>query len=179
MSLNCFLTSTACFLENVGYLRLSAFYSSENSSQGKFVQKIARMVLGIFATLIVYDLISSYLPFKIKIVMQGSCLILITCLALSLLLKRIEKFMIQPENTPPLKKKVDEEIDENAKKVVEKVDIPIFDVLDDKISPEKTIRDFLIEETPIKKNKKGVVQVRRNLFADFERVAVQDGLKNG
>lgn len=107
MQLNDSLTSMQSFFEMIGYLRLSTLFSSQNQSTGQIIQKTARVVMLGFSMLSVYDYASNDLPFKAKILVNGTLFFVITCLGLSLLLKIILKPSIQSEELPQLEKKAE------------------------------------------------------------------------
>ena len=90
-------SSIQSFLETVGYLRFSAFYSPQYASQGAIVQKVARAAVSGFVILSLYDFTSNALPFKAKVIVHGTLALVITCLGLSLLFKRLQKTSIHPE----------------------------------------------------------------------------------
>jgi hypothetical protein len=98
-------------LEDLGCLRLSAFYPDEKSSQGQMIQAIARVVLGIFMILCVYDFRSQSLSFQIRSVVRGTLGLLVCCLGLSVLLKSYSKSSYPPKEVSlsPIAKQSKEE----------------------------------------------------------------------
>lgn len=81
------LVSTQFFLENLGYCRLSAFYSDANHERGILVEMVGRLAVAILAAVSCYDLATKNLPFAAKIIVQGTLLTIITSFCLSLVLR--------------------------------------------------------------------------------------------
>lgn len=95
------LTSTACFLEDLGYLRFSRFFSL-HSTQGELLQKVARVVGGVFVGLAIYDLIFHALSFKIRCLIYGTLATVISCIGISSILKRLQGPSSSPEYLPSI-----------------------------------------------------------------------------
>jgi hypothetical protein len=84
------------YAENLGYLRLSAFDVKGSSIWAKCSEKVARFVVGIFAMLAIYDLVSPILPSKIRITVRGCLAIPTVCLTLNFLLKNLQQRIDSP-----------------------------------------------------------------------------------
>lgn len=153
-----FMTSTKNFLENVGWMRLSHFYSSNNHSKGETVQKVARAVVGLFMILSAYDFMFGFMSKKVKFIVHGSLGVLIACLGLSLLLKKMQKILNRFKNINTIDTKK-QKFNLNS----EDLDELIFEEESEFSSPQK---DFEEEIKPIK----------RKLLPEFERIAEEEGL---
>ena len=99
------------------------------------LKKVARVVLGGFAMLSLYDLISDFLPFKGKVIVHGTLVFVVTCLVLSQLLKRFQKDSIHPHSRlspeSPLSNFRGHPLDESPFSNVRRGLLPAFEAADE------------------------------------------------
>ena len=112
------LTSAQFYLDTIGHCRWP-FFSLQNADYESVVDMTARAVIGSFAVLSVYDLVTKKLPFAVKVLVHGAMLSIIASLCLSLLLKKLLPAAEKKEEDEVLpkervvEKKVEEEVDED------------------------------------------------------------------
>lgn len=174
MQLDYYLARTQNVLENLGYWRFSAFYSAP-LVQKEQIQKVSRLIVSIFAMISAYDLMFPTLNFTAKVVIHGSLLLLISCLGLSLLLKKVQQFFnlsdqshLHQENlllkTPSLHKG-------NSVGTPLSTDLLIEEMIELEKSSEKTSEMESAELLKKDHSEISFKQIKRRLLPEFEKVA--------
>ena len=169
------LASINFLMENLGFCRLSAFYSEEHMARGKLVQRVARIILGIFAAISVYDIVNNKLSYKFKIMVHGALVFLVSCIVINIILNKFINFIWDDKkqgiNTNKLKQK----------DVVQKLIEPI----NEKSASERQIAknsnlytplslEFEEDAKEIKKSEMDLLRLRgRNLLNEFEKSSLE------
>jgi hypothetical protein len=168
MRLNAIVDHAQFLFDTVGYLRFSAFYSPPNLSRGELVQKVARAVAGVFALLSLTDVFIRPLPFVVRLIVNGSLITLISSVAMSLLLKGVQKILNRFSEESELG---EEEAETSDEVIFSKANVVPNNDRRESSGPFTPSPSPMLIDEDSEEWKERLAKVKRNLLPEFEKIS--------